>query len=62
MQSTLSLTDKRRTSRYKRTPRVGPYLSLLPFTDLTLYKTDIALRQQALIAGPKGVLIKVDFH
>ena len=39
----------------KRTPRVGPCLSLLPL--LTLYKTDISLRG-TLTAGPKGVCLR----
>ena len=38
----------------KRTLRVGPCLSLLLY--LTLYKTDISLRQT--LAGPKGVRLR----
>ena len=41
----------------KRTPRVGPCLSLLSLSD-SLYKTDISLRP-TLSAGPKGVRLKV---
>ena len=41
----------------KRTPRVGPCLSLLPY--LILYKTGTSLRG-TLSAGPKGVVERVD--
>ena len=37
----------------KRTPRVGPRLSLLPLFD-SLYKMDTSLRR-TLRAGPEGV-------
>ena len=40
----------------KRTPRVGPFPSLLPLFD-SLYKTDISLRRTGS-AGPKGVRLK----
>ena len=39
----------------KRTPRVGPCISLLPL--LTLYKMDTSVRR-TLSAGPKGVCLR----